>query len=262
MATTSRAAALTAPAYDDGRIGPPCGSVGDALQPFATGAETGHGGREPGTAFMSGPGVIRRDMVVIGTSAGGVEALIGLFGKLPTHLPAAVAVVIHRNPRRPSQLAEVLDRHATLPVSEPGDGEAIQFGHIYLGRQDYHLLIEGTRFRLDAGPKQHRTRPAIDPLFESAAQAFGPRVVGVLLSGGGSDGVSGLIAISRAGGKSLAQDPTEAKNPSMPTRAICEDDVDAVLPLEKLADAITALATEGTIENRGSQQERHAAPRE
>jgi two-component system chemotaxis response regulator CheB len=177
-----------------------------------------------------------------------VEALIGLFEKLPADLPAAVAVVIHRHPERPSQLADVLDRHSVLPVTEPRGGDLIVQGHIYLGPQNYHLLIEGNHFKLDEGPKQHRTRPAVDPLFESAAKAFGPRVVGLLLSGGGTDGVNGLIAISRVGGVSLAQDPAEARNPGMPISAICKDDVDAVLPLAQLADAIITLATEGALE--------------
>ena len=124
---------------------------------------------------------------------------------------------------------------------------SIEQSHVYLAPRDFHLLMESARFRLDAGPKRHRTRPAVDPLFESAAQAFGPRVVGVLLSGGGRDGVGGLIAIGKAGGISLAQDPAEARNPSMPTRAICEDDVHAVLPLAQMADALALLATEGTL---------------
>jgi two-component system, chemotaxis family, protein-glutamate methylesterase/glutaminase len=191
---------------------------------------------------------LRRDIVTIGASAGGVEALIGLFEKLPAGLPAVIAVVIHRHPQRVSQLVDVLSRHSVLPVLEPRDGEAIREGHIYLAPRDYHLLLDRTRVTLDAGPKQHRTRPAVDPLFQSAARVFGPRVVGVLLSGGGADGVDGLIAIKAAGGVSLAQHPAEAKNPSMPWHAINEDDVDAVLPLAGLADAIVMLAVEGTFE--------------
>jgi two-component system chemotaxis response regulator CheB len=173
--------------------------------------------------------------------------LIGLFEKLPANLPAAIATVIHRHPTHPSQLADVLDRHSLLRVVEPIDGEPIQHGHIYLGPRDCHLVVEASGFRLDRGPKRHRTRPAVDPLFESAARAFGPRVVGVLLSGGGDDGVRGLIAISKAGGVSLAQDPAEAKNPSMPCQAISQDDVNAVLPLAQLADALVTLATEGLL---------------
>jgi len=207
----------------------------------------------PGTGralAVSARAVLRRDIVTIGASAGGVEALIGLFEKLPASLPAVVAVVIHRHPRHESQLADVLNRHSLLRVVEPADGQRIQHGYVYLAPRDYHLLMDGTVFKLDAGPKQHRTRPAVDPLFESAARVFGPRVVGLLLSGGGEDGVKGLIAISKTGGMSLAQDPAEAGNPSMPSQAICKDDVDAVLPLAELANTIVTLATEGILESR------------
>jgi len=203
--------------------------------------------------------VLRRDIVTIGASAGGVEALIGLFEKLPAGLPAAVAVVIHRHPERPSQLVDVLAHHSSLQVVEPVDGEQIQQGYIYLAPRNSHLLIEGTALRLDSGPKQHGTRPAVNPLFESAARAFGPRVVGVMLSGGGDDGVKGLIAISKAGGMSLAQDPTEAGYPNMPSQAILKDDVDAVLTLAELANALVMLATEGVLE-KGSSASDAASP--
>jgi two-component system chemotaxis response regulator CheB len=145
---------------------------------------------------------MRRDIVTVGASAGGVEALIALFEKLPASLPAAVAVVIHRHATHESRLSDVLRWHSLVPVVEPADGQQIEHGCIYLGPRDHHLLMEGTAFRLDAGPKLHRTRPAVDPLFESAARAFGPRVVGLVLSGG----AKGLIAISQARGLSLVQD--------------------------------------------------------
>jgi two-component system, chemotaxis family, protein-glutamate methylesterase/glutaminase len=194
---------------------------------------------------------LRSDVVTVGASAGGVEASIKLFEKLPPDLPATIAIVIHRSPRHPSKLVEVLRRHALLPVLEPSDGDPIRLGHIYLAPRDQHLLMEPTVFRLDRGAKQHRTRPAVDPLFESAARAFGAHVVGILLSGGGEDGVRGLTAISAAGGVSLAQDPAEARHPSMPIRAITEDDVDAVLPLTGLADALVSLTTHGTLGDAG-----------
>jgi two-component system chemotaxis response regulator CheB len=154
-----------------------------------------------------------------------------------------------------------LGRHSSLPVLKPFEGQPIEHGHIHLAPRDYHLLMAPTGFRLDAGPKRHRTRPAVDVLFESAARAFGPKVVGVLLSGGGTDGVDGLIAITAAGGLSLAQDPAEAGNPSMPTRAISDDDVDALLSLAGLADALASLATTGLPAGRCQPRPSQSLPR-
>jgi two-component system, chemotaxis family, protein-glutamate methylesterase/glutaminase len=104
-----------------------------------------------------------------------VEALIGLFEKLPAGTPAVIAVVIHRHPTYASRLVDLLNRRSSLPVLEPVDGQPIEQSHVYLAPRDFHLRMEPARFRLDAGPKRHRTRPAVDPLFELAAQAFGPR---------------------------------------------------------------------------------------
>ena len=119
---------------------------------------------------------------------------------------------------------------------------------VYTAPRDQHLLVEDGAVRLSHGPKEHRTRPAIDPLFRSAAEAYGPRVVGVLLTGFGDDGVPGFIEIKKAGGLTLVQDPTEAQHPTMPRTAIAEDDVDAVLRIEGLAKAIVALAAGETLE--------------
>jgi two-component system, chemotaxis family, protein-glutamate methylesterase/glutaminase len=188
------------------------------------------------------------DIVTIGASAGGVEALIALFEKLPSDLPATIAVVIHRPAYHASILAEVLDRRASLRVTEPTDGEPVQPTRIYLAPRDHHLVFEDSQFRLNRGPHQHRTRPAVDPLFLSAARIFGPRVIGVLLSGGGADGVLGLIGIKSAGGISLVQDPKEARNPSMPETAIADDNVDAVLPLAQIAAALISLTAGGGLE--------------
>jgi two-component system chemotaxis response regulator CheB len=189
-----------------------------------------------------------RDIVTIGASAGGIEALKVIFGKLPRDLPAAIAVVIHRPAYYATVLVRILDRLALLPVVEPADDTPVEHGRIYLAPRDHHMVFEGGRIRLDRGPHQHRTRPAVDPLFLSAAEAFGPRVVGVLLSGGGADGVRGLIGIKAAGGMSLVQDPEEARSPSMPASAIAEDDVDAVLRLDQIAAALTTLTAGGALE--------------
>jgi two-component system chemotaxis response regulator CheB len=189
-----------------------------------------------------------RDIVTIGASAGGIEALIGLLEKLPATLPAAIAVVIHRPPMYQSQLARILDRRSALTVLEPADGDRVEPGNVYLAPRDHHLVFAENVIRLNRGPQQHRFRPAVDPLFMSAAEVYGPRVVGILLSGGGADGVRGLIAIKARGGLSLVQDPSEARNPTMPASAIADDDVDAVLRLEQIGDALLVLTTGGGIE--------------
>jgi len=189
----------------------------------------------------------RRDMIVIGASAGGVQALRQLFGLLPADLTASVAVVIHRSPFAESMLAEVLHRSSRLPVSEPKHGERIAKGRIYLAPRDHHLIVEDGRLLLSRGAKEHYTRPAVDPLFRSAARAAGRRVIGVVLTGSGEDGVSGLIAIKAAGGMSLVQDPTEAVHDSMPETAIEQDHVDGILTLDELAAALPKLVAGGSL---------------
>src|SRR6476661_7196873 len=110
---------------------------------------------------------IARDVIVIGASAGGVEALIQLFSNLPADLPARIAVVIHRSPLHSSHLQQVLGRRSTMPVCEPAPHETMMPGRIYLAPRDHHMLVKGDRFELNRGPKEHFTRPAIDPLFAS-----------------------------------------------------------------------------------------------
>lgn len=183
-----------------------------------------------------------RDVITVGASAGGIQALTELFAKLPARLPAAIAVVLHRSPHFEGKLPGVLGRRTSLEIVEPEDGAALETGRVYVAPRDQHLILDGSAVRLSRGPKEHRTRPAIDPLFRSAAKAYGPRVTGVLLSGFGEDGVSGLIAITAGGGLSLVQHPLQAIHSTMPKNAIAEDDVDAVLYLDQMADALTALA--------------------
>lgn len=190
----------------------------------------------------------RRDIVVIGASAGGVETLLALFSTLPGDLPASVMVVIHRSPVYEGRLPAVFGRRSALPVTEPADLEEIQSGHVYIAPRDHHLLVQDGKFRLSRGPKEHHTRPSVDPLFKSAAEGCGARVVGVLLSGGGDDGVSGLIAIKRHDGLTIVQDPAEAPHPSMPMHALRYDHVDAVLRVEDIAYALVTLATGGVVE--------------
>jgi two-component system, chemotaxis family, protein-glutamate methylesterase/glutaminase len=185
---------------------------------------------------------IVRDVIVIGASAGGVQALLGLLGRLPDALPAAVAIVLHRSPFHETRLPWVLGRRTRLRVVEPSEGDPVEHGTVYVAPRDRHLVFRDGTVRMDGGPREHRTRPAIDPLFRTAAAFYGPRVVGVLLSGMGGDGVSGLMHIKAQGGLSMVQSPAEAQFSVMPVRAINEDDVDGVLPVGDLAEALTALA--------------------
>lgn len=185
---------------------------------------------------------------MFGGSAGGLEALIGVLSRVPCDLPATIGIALHRSPAGGSQLAAILGRSVALPVSEPSDGESVKSGHVYLAPTDFHMTIEDERWRLGRGPKMHRMRPAVDPLMMSAATARGNRVVGVLLSGGGVDGVEGLIAITAKGGLSIAQQPEQARQPSMPVSAIREDDVDAVLRVDEIAAVLSLLAAGRSVE--------------
>lgn len=184
---------------------------------------------------------VARDIVVIGASAGGIEALTGLLCMLPADVPAVVAVVLHRSPFAASSLLQVLERATGRHVVEPLDGEPLERGRIFLAPRDQHILVKDGAFEVNRGPKEHFTRPAIDPLFASAA-AYGPRVAGVLLSGAGDDGVLGLIRIKAAGGVSLVQTPAQATHGAMPANAIRHDRVDAILPVSQLALALASLA--------------------
>ncbi len=187
------------------------------------------------------PEHIRRDIIVIGASAGGVMALTELFASFPPRMPAAVGVVLHRSVEK-GELAYVLGRRSALSLVEPERKTPLLRGHIYLAPPGQHLLFETNGVMIQRGPKEHSTRPAIDPLFRSAAGSYGKRVVGVLLTGAGEDGVSGLIAISKASGITLAQDPEEAYMPHMPLNALRYDDVNGIFLIKDMAPNLTALA--------------------
>jgi two-component system, chemotaxis family, protein-glutamate methylesterase/glutaminase len=182
------------------------------------------------------------DIVVVGASAGGVEALIKFVEELPADLPASVFVVLHIPAQNPSLMPGILSRSGSLKAVHPKDGEAIQQGCIYIAPPDLHLLVEQGHVHLLRGPKENRHRPAIDPLFRSAATAYGPRVVGVVLTGSLDDGTAGLLAIKRLGGVAIVQDPEEALYPSMPLHALEHVDVDYKLPVSEIASLVTRLA--------------------
>jgi len=196
-------------------------------------------------------------LVVVGSSAGGIEALTTLVCNLPRDIPAAFFVVVHIPSEAPSVLPEILSRAGSLPASSARDGAPIEHGHIYIAPPNHHLLLTSDAMRLTRGPSENRHRPAIDPLFRSAALSFGSRVVGVILSGALDDGTVGLLAIKRAGGVAMVQDPTTATFPSMPTSALTYVPVDWCLSVPALARQIVALAHG----NQGEQAERKGAVR-
>ena len=147
-----------------------------------------------------------RDLVVVGTSAGGIEALRILIGSLPRDFPAALMVVLHLSPGAPSLLSKILGRESLLPVLDARDGESIQPGHVYVAQPDLHLMVDNGKVRLVHGPRENRHRPAVDTLFRSAAASFTGRVI-EYLTGNLNDGTAGLWAIKRAGGTAIVQDP-------------------------------------------------------
>lgn len=186
----------------------------------------------------------RRDIIVIGGSAGALPGLIQVVGQLPADLPAALFVVIHFSPQSRSHLSAILSRAGSLPAVDARDGEAILPGRIYVAQPDRHMLIQDGHIYLQRGARENRFRPAIDPLFRSAARAHRSRVIGVLLSGQLSDGVMGLMAIRLQGGVAIVQDPREAPSPSMPRTALEHDAVDYTLPVQEMAAAIVRLVNE------------------
>src|SRR5437660_4777025 len=188
------------------------------------------------------------DIIVVGASAGGVEALQALVRDLPSDLPATVFVVLHTTAESRSLLPKILSRVGFLPASHPKDGVEIERGHIYIAPPDQHLLVEKGLARVVRGPKENRCRPAIDPLFRSAALAYGPRVVGVILTGGLDDGTAGLLAIKRQGGIAIVHDPEDALYPSMPQSAMEHVRVDYCLPLTAVGSLLIRLAFE-TVED-------------
>lgn len=181
------------------------------------------------------------NIIVIGASAGGVEALKQIVRGLPKDLPATVFVVLHLSPGARSLLPRILAKAGPLPATHPEDPEEIKQGHIYVAPPNFHLMILDGHVGAVLGPKESRTRPAADALFRTAAQIYGPRVVGVVLTGALNDGTAGLQAIKEGGGIAIVQDPNEAYNPGMPSSALKYVKVDYCLPLTSIPPLLVAL---------------------
>ena len=181
---------------------------------------------------------------MIGASAGGVEALRTVAAGLPTELEAAVFVVLHLAAGGTSVLPAILQRAGDLPASHPTDGEEIENGCIYVAPPDHHLLIEDSHARVVRGPRENGPRPAIDPLFRSAARTFGSRAVGVILSGVLDDGAAGLAAVKAAGGRTVVQTPSDALYDGMPLAAIESGPPDYVVPVAEIAQLLVGLVTD------------------
>jgi two-component system chemotaxis response regulator CheB len=192
---------------------------------------------------MSGS-MSNRDIIVIGGSAGATAPLKDVLGRLPTDLPAAVLIVLHIPARGIGILSTVASAAGPLPVVEATNGATIENGRVYIAAPDRHLLVRDGHILLGRGPRENMVRPAIDPLFRSAALHYGPRVIGVLLSGLLSDGAAGLNAIKRCGGMTLVQDPEEAIADEMPRRALEATTVDLCVPSARIGDVLSDLARE------------------
>ena len=182
------------------------------------------------------------DAIVVGGSSGGIDALLYMLPALPATLRAAVLVVMHLPRDRPSLLAEIFRHRCGLPLKEAHDKDAIAPGTVYFAPPDYHLLVDaGPRLALSVDAPVHFSRPSIDVLFESAADQYGERLLGILLSGANEDGARGLQAIAAAGGLVVVQDPASASMPAMPHAALARVAAHHVLPPAGIADLLAHL---------------------
>ena len=184
----------------------------------------------------------RYSLVVLGVSSGGMAALGTLVSALPSSFALPIVAVQHRNKDSDATLVRYLQGRGPLPVSEPADKEIILPGHVYIAPPNYHLLIEGATFALSTDAPVNFARPAIDVLFETAADAYRERLVGVVLTGATADGAKGLARIKARGGLAIVQNPANAESPAMPAAAIAATKVDHILEISELAPLLTHLA--------------------
>jgi len=182
--------------------------------------------------------VARRDLVVVGASAGGVEAVPRTLAQLPTDLSAAICIVQHLMAASGSSLVDILQRSSALPVAWAEHGDELERGHVYVAPPGVHMMVDESRIVLVGGPRENHSRPAINRLFRSAAAHHGARTIGLLLTGMLDDGAAGCVAIRRAGGYVIVQDPADAAFPSMPVAALDAMTPDRVLPIEAIGAAL------------------------
>jgi len=184
----------------------------------------------------------RVEAIVIGASAGGVEALMALLGPLRQGFTLPIIVVLHLPDERRSQLAEVFARRVAMRVEEAGDKSPVEAGTLYFATPGYHLSIEQDRsFSLSLEDRVHYSRPAIDFLFESAADAYGPSLAAVVLTGANRDGAKGLAQVKRQGGLTIVQDPNEAQVATMPLAALDTHQPDHILPIHGIGRLLAEL---------------------
>ena len=181
------------------------------------------------------------DIIVVGASAGGVEVLRRLVSDLSAELDAAVLIVMHVLPEAESLLPEILDKASGMPALQAENGAPVETGKIYIAPPDRHLMFQNGNLRVVRGPKENRHRPSIDVLFRSAAMTYGPRVVGVVLSGSDDDGTAGLMAIKRHGGLTVVQDPDDSEYSRMPSSAAEAVRPDFVLPIAQIGQVLVDL---------------------
>ncbi|HET8559043.1 MAG TPA: chemotaxis protein CheB [Marmoricola sp.] len=192
-----------------------------------------------------------RDVVVVGASAGGVEALRELAAGLPVDFPGTVLVVLHVPPTGSSALPQILDRAGPLPARQAEDGDRLKPGQILVAAPNKHLIVYDGRVTLSSGPRENGHRPAVDVLFRTAARVLGPRLVGVILSGALDDGTAGMVAVQLRGGATVVQSPDEALHPSMPRSAMSAVDAQHVLPVAKIPPLLMELVSEEVPDDPG-----------
>jgi two-component system chemotaxis response regulator CheB len=184
------------------------------------------------------------ELIVLGASRGGTQALQAVLSALPPDFATPIVIVLHRRAGAEGRLVHVLQTHCALPVVEVTDKDALRAGHVFIAPAEYHLLVEPGGFALSTDAPVNYARPSIDVLFESAARTYGPGVLGVILTGGNHDGAQGLAAIRARGGVVVVQEPSSASSEIMPTAALATGPVHHVFALEKIGPLLVR-ATQG-----------------